>query len=136
MKVSGLVEKQDNALSNRSWMLQISTTKFNGHSISGESIVEKILCPSSLSIGEIKVIYNPKMEPWLKEEEAMKLKKRLKILMELPLTFSYDNERVTKALETVWNGEEIKEILAIPDNREAELLEIMRRKKIYKKLKD
>jgi hypothetical protein len=136
MKISGLVDKQDNALSKRTWMLQISVTKFTGMTVVGENIVEKILCPSSLSIGEIKIIYNPKMEPWLKEEEAKKLKRRLKILMKLPDAFSYESWEEWKTHEQgekVWSGEDVKAILAIPDNRETEILEIMRRKKIYKK---
>lgn len=130
MKISGL-----GVLHERNWILELGITKFTGMTIVGHSITEKILCPRSLAIGEIKIIYNPKMEPWLKEEEAVKLKRRLKILMELPEIVTYESweEWKTQSRYLVWTGEDVKEILAIPDNREAELLEIMRRKKIYKK---
>lgn len=83
LKISGLAESEEGSI-NRHWMLILSITKFTGMSIVGEHIVEKILCPQSLQNGDLKVIYNPAMEPWLSEEEAIILKRRLKILMRLP----------------------------------------------------
>jgi hypothetical protein len=135
LKISGLVESEEGSMK-RHWILMLGITKFTGMTIVGEHIIEKILCPRSLQNGDFKVIYNPAMEPWLSEEEAIKLKRRLKILMRLPDTMSYEEWEEWRTLESremIWSSEDIKDIQAVSDDREAELLEIMRRKKIYKK---